>query len=420
MKMYVFPMIRINVRNNIKDWLPNSTWSEITSLLMKMKTFASLTPLFDNNFFFSCWVFAAFTMGLEKFLDVSMPTPHSHLSWIRLTHSMLCNRRSSQQALTDGFKTFRLPPSSSTSLNHPATSKPYFLKWCPCKCVLLYSPHFLPVLPLGFWLCLIPKFIVVLLEQAPVLPTLSLQLSEFSWLWLFKSARFYCLTCIQAISRRFLLSVSSQCFGLSSYFPEDCINQQVVLPKTQTLKCYFTYFFILLPFFCNLSFCSLSSTLKLTFILFFYGPVSLLLGTCPCTDCSGFTQLLLFCLCQPQLSSLQALSSLPSWSFHISPVPCSFLLETISDMVKLLEEKQSPWAVEECVCVCIACLFFSTFPIQIISSSEVSYLWSAQHTQAQQKHIKSCICPEPLGFGSRTVLWSCGSSPQQCTKLFTT
>lgn len=104
-------------------------------------------------------------------------------------------------------------------------------------------------------------------------------------------------------------------------------------PQNRVLKCYFTYFFILLPFFCNLSFCSLSSTLKLTFILFFYGPVSLLLGTCPCTDFSGFTQLLLFCLCQPQLSSLQALSSLSSWSFHISPVPCSFLLKTISDTV---------------------------------------------------------------------------------------
>lgn len=58
-----------------------------------------------------------------------------------------------------------------------------------------------------------------------------------------------------------------------------------------------------------------------------------------------------------------------------------FLLKTTSDMVELLKEKQSLWEVEELLlCVCIVCLFFSTFPIHTTSSSEVSSLSSAQHT----------------------------------------
>lgn len=57
-----------------------------------------------------------------------------------------------------------------------------------------------------------------------------------------------CLTCIQAISRRFLLCVSSQYFGVSSYIPEHCTHQQVVLSKRHTLQMLFYLFFNLVAF----------------------------------------------------------------------------------------------------------------------------------------------------------------------------
>lgn len=178
-----------------------------------------------------------------------------------------------------------------------------------------------------------------------------------------------CLTCIQAISRRFLLSVSSQCFGVSSYIPEDCTNQQVVLPKRQTFQMLFLPIFnllvfllyplLLFPFFhiktdphimlwtCIFAFRSLS----LHRLLRFHSGETLL--PAPTTSLFSASFVLTTSMIFPHLScSLQLMEF--------------FLLKTTSDVVKLLKEKQSAWAVEEfvcvCVCVCVCCLFSPPFP----------------------------------------------------------
>lgn len=156
---------------------------------------------------------------------------------------------------------------------------------------------------------------------------------------------------------------------MSSYIPEDCTNQQVFLPKRQTFQMLFLPIFnllvfllyplLLFPFFhiktdrhiilwtCIFAFRSLS----LHRLLRFHSGETLL--PAPTTSLFSASFVLTTSMIFPHLScSLQLMEF--------------FLLKTTSDVVKLLKEKQSAWAVEEfvcvCVCVCVCCLFSPPFP----------------------------------------------------------
>lgn len=131
-------------------------------------------------------------------------------------------------------------------------------------------------------------------------------LSEFPWLWVFKS-----VIHVQAISRSFSLCASSQCFGLILYIPnpKDCTHQSVGLPKRHST---------------------------------------------PALLCQPLL------LWQPQVSSLQALSSPPC-----SETPLLFL--TADEVFCLLkptsnitpESQHGQWRN---YCACIVCPFSLSFP----------------------------------------------------------
>lgn len=93
-----------------------------------------------------------------------------------------------------------------------------------------------------------------------------------------------------------------------------------------------------------------------------------------------------------------------------------FLLKTTSDVAKLLKEKQSAWAGEEfvCVCICVCVLsFFSTFPIQITSSSEVSYLSLMHSIHRHSKNIlRVAYALSHLDLAHTQYFKVVGSSPQ--------
>lgn len=69
-----------------------------------------------------------------------MTPPHSYRSWIRHSHTTLCNASSSQQAPDDISKSFSLHPSSLVSLKHLLSSKSYFPSYLHS-----YLPIFLPI-----------------------------------------------------------------------------------------------------------------------------------------------------------------------------------------------------------------------------------------------------------------------------------
>lgn len=138
---------------------------------------------------------------------------------------------------------------------------------CHCDVFFLSAIFFL------YWLSLIPKFIVDLLERGPALsphPSAVIRIPMIVSVQVCQVLLF--LTFVQAISRRVLLCVSSQCFGVNSKFPvpENCTYEPAGLPKRHTLQMLQNLLFSSchppsVPYLC----CSLSTTLNLTLILSF-------------------------------------------------------------------------------------------------------------------------------------------------------
>lgn len=73
------------------------------------------------------------------------------------------------------------------------------------------------------------------------------------------------------------------------------------------------------------------------------------------------------------------------------------------------------------VCMCIVCLFFSTFPRQTTSSSEMRYLSLVHSIHRHSKNtLRVAYALSHLDSVHAQYFKFVGSSPQWCTELFTT